>query len=838
MSISNSSLNKKLYSLLKTQGYDPIPKDSKGNTTPVPDEADVFKFTFKDNGKPVGPAWITIDSNQDLKVYYDDKVMSGVSEGEDVNQIDSFPEFLKQLKMWAQHRQLGFDLENQDHLSSDMAQREYVKMKENIKEGYYPMGKSASYNDSVPSVKIVLQHTRQIQEGEQRFRNIARIFLENAQGERILAPTTRPGIAQVYARHLAEGGVPNDERWNHIKSLCEEYQKMAGFVRAVRSSQFNESAQPLVEAGLNHYTSLRETLGKMRGHRGYNTYFESWTPALMETEGDETNLNELFVQETLDPRIESVMPILSRIHKKVNEMSEVQALEEWADEIISEKMVMGSGSDASSSGSYKMGEATDLKSIPEKVEDLDEDELPVVPKSKVPAALRKQKGGDWKVSTQDLEKEKERNISGAEGLAALKKRLGQLSEEQVDEDLGPEQKRVGQLGPTEKITKSNPLRGKLVGANESIEQGVAEGLGGPSDAVKYLKRKWHGKPSPTQVALNHYADAMIHSGKDDKEAEKHRNRFNKVQKLNKSIGKYEGPLPHELEEQSVAEGMFDVVKGAAKKVGGAVTGVKKWYHKTAQHAVDEYMAEKYPGKTAKTPAEKDKILGMYILDKGILDRSELNNLLPIVAEYGGLFKTCMDLKLDFNSSPDGGGSRHDNPTERLHWILLQHGFTRTNAAMPTKTPADAAKIKKNAEAAATKGVAEDTGDEKFDTMMNKIVQGGRPKGLVPIKPGSLFNRFHDDNGSVHSTEQSQSNKGKDVWIYLGPPPMLSSPNPEYYLHTTVVADEFSDGDYLIGYKDKDGNYRRTIANRVFVQKNQGVTEGQEDLEAILRIIRK
>ena len=207
------------------------------------------------------------------------------------------------LKVFAKRRQLSFDIENQDHLSSDMAQRSYMKKKEQISEGYYPMGKSASYNDNIPTVKIILQHTRQIQEGEQRFRNIARIFLENAQGERFLAPTVRPGIAQVYARHIAEGGLPNDDRWNHIKGLCEEYSKMAGFVRAVRGNQFNESAQRLVEAGLNHYQSLRESLSKMRGHRGYNTYFESYTPPLMETENDESNLNELFVQETLDPKI-------------------------------------------------------------------------------------------------------------------------------------------------------------------------------------------------------------------------------------------------------------------------------------------------------------------------------------------------------------------------------------------------------------------------------------------------------------------------------------------------------------------------------------------------------
>mgnify|MGYP000140244681 CR=1 FL=1 len=40
----------------------------------------------------------------------------------------------------------------------------------------------------------------------------------------------------------------------------------------------------------------------------------------------------------MDPRIESVMPILSRLRKNVVEMSEVGVLESWADNVISEKL--------------------------------------------------------------------------------------------------------------------------------------------------------------------------------------------------------------------------------------------------------------------------------------------------------------------------------------------------------------------------------------------------------------------------------------------------------------------------------------------------------------------
>lgn len=340
MATDAESFNRDLYDLLKVRGYHPVPLDSKNQRVNAPQNADVIQFVFTKDGKEYGKVWISINKAKQITIYYDNEQEDSpndVTPG--VEYDDTWTGLLKNLKKWAMRRQLDFDLENKDRLGDDMRQREHYKMKEKLGEGYHSMGKKASYNDGVPNVKIVLQHTRQIEEGEQRFRNVARIFVENTDGERFLLPTTRPGIARVYARHIAEGGTPYDERGKHITSLVEEYNQMAGFVRATRNGQFNESTQSLVNEGTNHYTNLRETLSKMTGLRGYNNYFESWTPSLMEDEGDNSAINELFVQETLDPRIESVMPILSRLHKKVNEMQEVDALAEWADNIANEGLV-------------------------------------------------------------------------------------------------------------------------------------------------------------------------------------------------------------------------------------------------------------------------------------------------------------------------------------------------------------------------------------------------------------------------------------------------------------------------------------------------------------------
>ena len=322
MPVNNETLNKTLYDTLRSRGYDPVSLDSKGDPTDDIESADVFRFTYKnEDGKP-GQAWATIEGRY-LVVYYDD----------DFTKSPEFENFTMFMKRWAQRRTLAFKMTNRDHLVGDMKKRTVMKKKEELSEGYYALGKKASYSDSVPQVKMIIQHTRQIEEGEQRFRNVAKIFVENQNGERFLVPTIRPGLARVYARHVAEGGTPYDEKGKHITTLIEEYSKMAGFVRATRGGQFNESALKLVNEGLMHYNNLRMTLQGMTGHRGYNKYFESYTPMLNEETDDDVSLNELFVEETLDPRIESVLPILKRLSKNITEMSEVKELEEWAQSI-------------------------------------------------------------------------------------------------------------------------------------------------------------------------------------------------------------------------------------------------------------------------------------------------------------------------------------------------------------------------------------------------------------------------------------------------------------------------------------------------------------------------
>jgi hypothetical protein len=141
----------------------------------------------------------------------------------------------------------------------------------------------------------------------------------------------------VFARHLAEGGQYNDQRWTHIAEMVDDVKKLGGFVRATRNNQFNESVQSVVSEAQQQYSNLRESLKRMQSSRGYNSYFENWTPALMEDD-DSSNLTELFRSSQVDPRIESAIPVLKKFNINVTETVDVSMFENWADSILDEML--------------------------------------------------------------------------------------------------------------------------------------------------------------------------------------------------------------------------------------------------------------------------------------------------------------------------------------------------------------------------------------------------------------------------------------------------------------------------------------------------------------------
>lgn len=138
-------------------------------------------------------------------------------------------------------------------------------------------------------------------------------------------------------------------------------------------------------------------------------------------------------------------------------------------------------------------------------------------KIQTPAYLRKAHGArdpDWKVSAQDLEKAKERSISGPEGLAALKRRMMELAGIHKEDD-------SGLVDKTLELTPTGPAGGEI---NE--DPTTEEPL--PTQEPEANQPTNIENPEPGAVAARAFDEAMM--SEDDVEEAKYRGREVKLGK--------------------------------------------------------------------------------------------------------------------------------------------------------------------------------------------------------------------------------------------------------------------------------------------------------------------
>jgi hypothetical protein len=318
-----------LYDTLVTRDLDPKSLDSMGKPTVNPGEADLFSFNFKTENKDYGTVVILVNGDNDLEVYYGDNLGRGMEREDRSNWYD----FLAVIRNIAKRNLLTFSLNNMNRLKYSM--KSMANLAEGlVMEAWKGQGKTKSYSNQPGNARVVIQHSRAIGEGEQRFRNIESLFVENAQGERFRMPFRSIAGAKAMARHVSEGGTPYDSFGQHISDTINEINTLSKFIRASRSNAFaqNESALGIVEDAVKHYADIKRKAKKMISRRGYKEIFAAYDPMAI-TELDETvnKVREVFVNSSLDTRIEEALPILAKIQEE--NMKEADIFEQWADRI-------------------------------------------------------------------------------------------------------------------------------------------------------------------------------------------------------------------------------------------------------------------------------------------------------------------------------------------------------------------------------------------------------------------------------------------------------------------------------------------------------------------------
>lgn len=322
--MDNSAANT-LYDLLVTRDFEPEILDSAGKSVTNPGEAELFSFDYKTPNKNYGTVVVLLGAENDLEVYFGDN-LGRTMEGDDKRE---WYDFLAQLKQFASRNMLTFNLQNLNRLKYTM--QGMAAIKEGLFEGYYGTRKT-SYQDQPKHTRLVIKHSRPLDEDEARFRHVESLFVETDQGERFKLPFTKLVGGRAMARHCAEGGNPYDAFGQHISQVVAEMNTLARFVRAARHRDFTGEAAALVEAAIKHYGELKTKVKKMIGRRGYLEQRDAFDPAeISESEQTVEEIRDMFVEQLLDDRIGAALPILARL--KDNDMKEANEFECWANEL-------------------------------------------------------------------------------------------------------------------------------------------------------------------------------------------------------------------------------------------------------------------------------------------------------------------------------------------------------------------------------------------------------------------------------------------------------------------------------------------------------------------------
>ena len=316
------ALPQDLADFLVTKNFDPEYFDGKGQPAEAGD-AKTMKFDYVANtGKNYGTAVIVVADNE-LSLFYGDNLGRGM----DPDDKQEWFEFLEQLSNKAASHSATWSPKDINQLKHTLAG--IAAIKEGLFEGYYG-NRRVSYMGEQTQARLVINHNRVLGEEDKRFRYVESLFIETADQERFRLSFKSLAGGRAMLEHVRSGGRPYDIRGNHITEIVSEMAVLSRFNRAQHRRVFEGVTQELVESAKQYYHNLQETMKHLGSSRGYQAYFESWAPDQVgEAEALVENLRNLFVEQTLDARIEAALPTLAKIQQQGNNMKEAQIFENW-----------------------------------------------------------------------------------------------------------------------------------------------------------------------------------------------------------------------------------------------------------------------------------------------------------------------------------------------------------------------------------------------------------------------------------------------------------------------------------------------------------------------------
>ena len=323
------NLEQKLADLLDTRDFHPEMLGKDGRPADA-QNAKTFSFDYvSGSGKNYGTMVVILGADNEMYIMYGDNLGKTIDNPEDRNE---FFEFQQQLSELANRNRWTATLADISKLKR--VQAGIAAIKEGLFEGYYGT-RRVSYTGEPTEARLMIKHNRTLGENDARFRYVESVFIETADGERFKLPYTNMTGARAMLEHVRQGGKPYDVRGNHICEMVSELKVLNRFNRAAGHRVMEGVTQQIVEQAQKYYNRLRESLKHLGSTRGYQNYFESWHPLdVQEQESLVEDIKTMFIEQTLDTRIEAALPLLARIQQQGNTMKEADIFESWATRLV------------------------------------------------------------------------------------------------------------------------------------------------------------------------------------------------------------------------------------------------------------------------------------------------------------------------------------------------------------------------------------------------------------------------------------------------------------------------------------------------------------------------
>lgn len=225
------------------------------------------------------------------------------------------------------------DYSVRDITKSNLTKRDYKFLAKPLEDGQMTTesklyGTSKISYQKVGEARIVIKHTENInaEVAAGRTRNIGKIYIESADGERFIYPFKHLSGARAMARHVAEGGKPFDDFGTHIVGLSEEMSKLRKFSNYMgRSAVMAESLAGYVDVVKERIKTVKKTIEGLQKPAYYAETFAAFEKPMMEDVPNDVAENWID-QLTIKQFNEELQDVFPYIYKLVSEATKAKEL--------------------------------------------------------------------------------------------------------------------------------------------------------------------------------------------------------------------------------------------------------------------------------------------------------------------------------------------------------------------------------------------------------------------------------------------------------------------------------------------------------------------------------